>query len=156
MIHNYKGEPHEIQVKLIKSDFMNVKEHLFALVQLSLLLNQFLLYVTFQYPLKSSSITSAKHWKEMDKCYHEGYSMKLRNSTLVFETTPSHHLVQTRTFLDLSLPHVRCVHKIIPPSPTTYTHYHHLTHNAFKYLSKKSYQTLINWKTKKRIIASCI
>ena len=63
-MHIYKDELYENDVKLIKNESLNVKEHLFALVHLSLLLNQCLAYVTFQYPLKSSG-TSTKCWKEM-------------------------------------------------------------------------------------------
>ena len=44
--------------KLLLKSCINF-EHLFNSVHLSLMLNQFLLYVTFQYPLKSSR----KHWK---------------------------------------------------------------------------------------------
>lgn len=62
-------------------------------------------------------------------------------------------------FSTCSFVQARCVHKtlfpIIPPFPKhtythTYTYYHHLTNNAFKYLSKKSYRTLNQLKNSRK------
>ena len=68
MIHIYKDEMYETDIKLLTNKFIEVKspelllltcinfEHIFALVHLLLLLNLFLLNVIFQYPLKSSKL----------------------------------------------------------------------------------------------------
>ena len=62
MIHIYKDQLDEIDIQLITSKFIKVKEsrivsnfeNLFAVVHLSLLPNQFLLHITFQHPPKSA------------------------------------------------------------------------------------------------------
>ena len=79
--------------ELVFLDCINF-EHLFALVYLLLLPNLFLLYISFQYPLKSSEmfkvflrfrgVLKKKHWKDKGQYYPEGSPMNyVRKRTLI-------------------------------------------------------------------------
>ena len=134
-------------------------EDLFAVVHLLLLLNQFLLYITFQHPLKSAR----KHWKKNDlflawRVFDEVLTQK---SSGFWNRSPFpffyvHVCSWATTFF-----HIRCEHKASLPTPSPHTQVHTLPSsylNAFKYLPIKSYQLLIQLKKNReeeKNIASC-
>ena len=78
-----------------------------------------------------------KNWNQVGLCYHERSSIKYkRSSKLVFE--PTSPPVTTCTFgLTLPLTHNANVRFSLRPP-----HHHHLTQNAFKYISTKGNQTI--------------
>ena len=78
-----------------------------------------------------------KNWNQVGLCYHERSSIKYkRSSKLVFE--PTFPPVTTCTSgLTLPLTHIANVRFSLRPP-----HHHHLTQNAFKYISTKGNQTI--------------
>ena len=78
-----------------------------------------------------------KNWNEVGQCYRERSSIRYKHSSkLGFE--PTFPFASTCTFgLALPLTHIANVKFSLRPP-----HHHHLTQNAFKYISTKGNQTI--------------
>ena len=84
-----------------------------------------------------SSSIERKYWNEVGQCYRERSSIKYKHSSkLGFHIT---FLLETTCSFGLALPltHVANVKFSLRPP-----HHHHLTQNAFKYISLKGNQTI--------------
>ena len=167
MIHIYKDELDEIDIKLITNEFIKVKESRIVTFGL-LILRICLLWFIYRYCLTNFFyiLPFNTPWNQLENIENKWVNVSMRG--LRWSTYAAQFWI-----LDLPPPFylhvclwatpffpVRCVHTPCqPPLPThKLTRYYLLTYNAFKYIPIKSYQLLIQLKKNReeeKNIASC-
>ena len=170
MIHIYKDELDEINIKLITNKFIKVRQSRIVTFGL-LILRICLFWFIYRYCLTNlfSILPFSTPWNQLEKIENKWVNVTMRGLRLssyaaqfwILEPPPpSTHMYA------FGLPYFSLYDVYIkppcqpPPEPPSHklTRYNHLTYNAFKYLPIKSYQLLIQLKQNReqeKYIASC-